>query len=95
MHSELIVVSSRSNITEYSIPLMPLDFDVILLGECKLSCVESLFLGSKPMVTLSLAELPGNTGHMVLAMGGLDNQVHIYCGERTGKVCKSDISIFV
>lgn len=38
------------------------------------------------MVALSLAELPGNSGHIVLAMGGLDNKVHLYCGERTGKV---------
>lgn len=54
-------------------------------GECKLSCLETLFVGSKPMVALSLAELPGNSGHMVLAMGGLDNKIHLYCGERTGK----------
>lgn len=48
--------------------------------------MESLSIGSKPMVALSLAELPGNTGHIVLAMGGLDNRIHIYCGERMGKV---------
>lgn len=53
--------------------------------ECKLLCLESLFVGSKSMVTLSLAELPGNGSHIVLAMGGLDNKVHVYCGERTGK----------
>ncbi|KAB1205610.1 Elongator complex protein 2 [Morella rubra] len=55
--------------------------------DCKLFCVESLSIGSKPMVALSLAELPGNTGHIVLAMGGLDNRIHIYCGERMGKLC--------
>ncbi|KAA8529106.1 hypothetical protein F0562_034095 [Nyssa sinensis] len=54
-------------------------------GDCKLSCLASLFVGSKPMVALSLAELPGSTGHIVLAMGGLDNKIHLYCGERTGK----------
>ncbi|KAK9277734.1 hypothetical protein L1049_007281 [Liquidambar formosana] len=54
-------------------------------GDCKLSCLDSLFVGLKPMVALSLAELPGNTGHIVLAIGGLDNKVHLYCGERTGK----------
>ncbi|KAK9118606.1 hypothetical protein Scep_016699 [Stephania cephalantha] len=58
-------------------------------GECQLSCVESLSLGSKPMVALSLAELPGSTGNMVLAMGGLDNQIHLYCGDRTGKFIHS------
>lgn len=39
------------------------------------------------MVALSLVELPGNSGHLALAMGGLDNKIHIYSGERTGKVC--------
>ncbi|EOY00048.1 Elongator protein 2 isoform 1 [Theobroma cacao] len=54
-------------------------------GDCKLSCLETLIVGSRPMVTLSLAQLPGNTGHIVLAMGGLDNKIYLYCGERTGK----------
>lgn len=54
-------------------------------GDCKFSCLDSLYVGSKPMVTLSLAELLGNTGHLVLAMGGLDNKIHLYSGERTGK----------
>ncbi|XP_058091414.1 elongator complex protein 2 [Magnolia sinica] len=58
-------------------------------GDCKLSCVDSLVVGSRPMVALSLAELPGNTGHIVLAMGGLDNKVHLYCGERTGKFIRA------
>ncbi|CAI9785400.1 unnamed protein product [Fraxinus pennsylvanica] len=54
-------------------------------GECKLSCLDSLFVGRKPMVALSLAQLPGNSGQLVLATGGLDNKIHLYCGERTGK----------
>lgn len=54
-------------------------------GDCKLSCVETLSIGSKTMVALSLAELPGNSGHLALAMGGLDNKIHLYCGQRTGK----------
>lgn len=54
-------------------------------GDCKLSCVETLSVGSKPMVALSLAELPGNSGHLALAMGGLDNKIHLYCGQRTGR----------
>ncbi|XWS22465.1 hypothetical protein CRYUN_Cryun29cG0037100 [Craigia yunnanensis] len=37
------------------------------------------------MVALSLAQLPGNTGLIALAMGGLDNKIYLYCGERTGK----------
>lgn len=61
------------------------DFPSISGGECKLSCLESLFVGSKPMVALALAELPYSTGHLVLAMGGLDSKIQLYCGERTGK----------
>lgn len=38
------------------------------------------------MVALSMAELPGTGGQVVLAMGGLDNKIHLYCGGRTGKV---------
>ncbi|GFS32798.1 elongator protein 2 [Actinidia rufa] len=60
-----------------------------LFGECKLSCLESLFVGPKAMVALSLAELPGSSGRLVLAMGGLDNKIHIYCGERTGKFLRA------
>ncbi|KAF8407254.1 hypothetical protein HHK36_006381 [Tetracentron sinense] len=61
----------------------------IVGGDCKLSCLESLFVGSKPMVALSLAKLPGNTEHIVLAMGGLDNKVHLYYWERTGKFIRA------
>lgn len=35
-------------------------------------------------MTLSLAELPQSPGRFVLAMGGLDNKIKLYCGERTG-----------
>lgn len=65
-----------------------------IVGDCKLSCLESLFVGSKPMVALSLMELPGNLGHLVLAMGGLDNKIHLYCGDRTGEVCGAHAYIF-
>lgn len=43
-------------------------------------------MGSKPMVALSLAELPGTTSNFLLAMGGLDQKIHIYVGDSTGKV---------
>lgn len=52
-----------------------------------MSCLDSIATGKKPMVALSLVELPGNSGHLAMAMGGLDNKIHIYSGERTGKVC--------
>ncbi|PON34199.1 Guanine nucleotide-binding protein, beta subunit [Parasponia andersonii] len=54
-------------------------------GDCKLLFLDSLSVGSKPMVALSLAELPGNNGRIILAMGGLDNKIHLYCGGRTEK----------
>lgn len=61
-------------------------FDLFFVGDCTLSCSDSLLVGQKPMVALSLAELPGNSRQLVLAMGGLDNKIHLYCGERNGKV---------
>jgi hypothetical protein len=39
------------------------------------------------MVSLSLAVLPEQGGHLILAMGGLDHKIHIYCGDKAGKVC--------
>lgn len=59
----------------------------IVSGDCTLLCLDSISVGSKPMVALSLAELPGHAGHLVLAMGGLDNKIHLYYGENTGNVC--------
>lgn len=52
-------------------------------------------VGSKSMVALSLAELPGNASHMVLAMGGLDNKIHLYYGKRTGEVSSLCIMNFI
>lgn len=43
-------------------------------------------MGSKPMVALSLAVLPGDTGKVILAMGGLDQKIYIYLGKFIGKV---------
>lgn len=52
-----------------------------------MSCLHSLSVGLKPMVSLSLAVLPEQGSHLILAMGGLDHKIHIYCGDKTGKVC--------
>lgn len=60
----------------------------LVTGKCNVSCLDSLSVGSKPMVALSIAALPGNKSHAILAMGGLDLKVHIYFGDQTGKVCK-------
>ncbi|KAK3421613.1 hypothetical protein EUGRSUZ_G02236 [Eucalyptus grandis] len=58
-------------------------------GKCNFTLLESINVGLKPMVALSLAELPGDAGKIVLAMGGLDNKVHLYCGERSGKFVRT------
>ncbi|KAK4260777.1 hypothetical protein QN277_003850 [Acacia crassicarpa] len=58
-------------------------------GDCELLCLDSFSVGPKPMVALALAELPGNNGQIVLAMGGLDNKIHLYCGGRTGKLVRA------
>ncbi|KAI3516715.1 hypothetical protein L1887_15692 [Cichorium endivia] len=57
-------------------------------GDCTITCLDSLST-SKPMVTLSLAELPGNTTHFILATGGLDNKIHLHCGDSTGKFTRA------
>lgn len=40
------------------------------------------------MVALSLTKVPGENGGLLLAMGGLDQKVHIYFGELKGKVSR-------
>lgn len=84
--SEAIFASTSS---DGAVHIWEVVFPSIPGGDCKLSCLESLFVGSKAMVALSLAELPGNTDHLVLAMGGLDNKVHLYCGQKTGKFVRA------
>lgn len=57
--------------------------------------MESIPVGAKAMVAISMAELPGSAGQIVLAMGGLDNKIHLYCGDRTGKVFYKPLNIFI
>ncbi|CAO2202344.1 unnamed protein product [Urochloa humidicola] len=58
-------------------------------GSCKVSCLHTLSVGLKPMVSLSLAVLPEQGSHLILAMGGLDHKIHIYCGDKSGKFIKT------
>ncbi|KAK6921695.1 WD40 repeat [Dillenia turbinata] len=74
-----------SSSSDGTVLIWGLVFPSTIEGECKLSCLESITVGSRTMVALSLAELPGSSKHLVLAMGGLDNKVHLYCGERIGR----------
>ncbi|XP_031477273.1 elongator complex protein 2 [Nymphaea colorata] len=53
---------------------------------CEMTCLDSISVGMRPMVALSLASLPENPGQLVLAMGGLDNKIHLYSGEGSGKL---------
>ncbi|GFZ16036.1 elongator protein 2 [Actinidia rufa] len=45
-----------------------------LVGDCKLSRLESLFVGPKAVVALSLAELPGSSGPPSPGNGGIGQQ---------------------
>ncbi|KAI7734688.1 hypothetical protein M8C21_032107, partial [Ambrosia artemisiifolia] len=58
-------------------------------GDCTVTCLDTLSAGIKPMVTLSLAELPGSTTRLILAMGGLDNKIHLYVGETKGQFART------
>ncbi|XP_061992695.1 elongator complex protein 2 [Rosa rugosa] len=84
--TEAVFASTSSDGTVY---LWEVVFPSTGEGDCKILHLDSLFVGSKPMVALSLAELPGNAGHLVLAMGGLDNKIHLYSGERRGKFVRA------
>ncbi|KAL2608650.1 hypothetical protein R1flu_027223 [Riccia fluitans] len=60
-------------------------------GECQISLVQSIPIGSRTMVATSLTALPDSQDGYLLALGGLDNQVHFYAGSSKGQfvmVCK-------
>ncbi|CAL5209984.1 unnamed protein product [Lathyrus oleraceus] len=78
-----------STSSDGSVCVWELVFPLTSNGDCKLLCLESFSVGSKSMVALSMAELPGCSGQIVLAMGGLDNKIHLYCGGRTGKFVRA------
>ncbi|OIW06952.1 hypothetical protein TanjilG_18340 [Lupinus angustifolius] len=89
-----ILVSQNEALFAYassddSVCLWEVVFSLASGGECKISCLDSISVGSKSMVALSLAELPRSNVQLVLAMGGLDNKIHLYCGRRTGKLVQA------
>nr|AAD43147.1 Hypothetical Protein [Arabidopsis thaliana] len=71
---------SRSDLSFFAVSLLSL-----IPKECKVVCLDSICVDTKAIVTLSLAELPQNPGRFALALGGLDNKIKLYSGERTGK----------
>ncbi|KAM1326697.1 hypothetical protein ACFX14_011211 [Malus domestica] len=83
--TEAIFASTSSDGTVY---IWEVVFPSTCGGDCELLHLDSLSVGTKPMVALSLSEMPGSTGHLVLAMGGLDNKIHLYSRERRGKFVK-------
>ncbi|OAE19684.1 hypothetical protein AXG93_1847s1490 [Marchantia polymorpha subsp. ruderalis] len=59
--------------------------------DCQISPLQLISVGSKTMVATSLTALPDSQDAFLLAMGGLDNQVHFYAGTSKGQfilVCK-------
>ncbi|EPS60505.1 hypothetical protein M569_14298, partial [Genlisea aurea] len=58
-------------------------------NECELSLLDSSIICKRPVVALSLTELLGNSNRIALAVGGLDNKIQIYSGERTGQLSHS------
>lgn len=54
-------------------------------GECKVSFLQSISTGSRPVIAVALALLPGSTHDVLMAMGGLDNHIRLYCGTRYGQ----------
>ncbi|XP_073049967.1 elongator complex protein 2 [Primulina eburnea] len=85
-HSDALFASTSSDGT---VKVWEVIFPSSSAGDCRLSCLDSITFGQKPMVALSLMEFPGNSHYLALAMGGLDNKIHIYSGERTGKFIHS------
>ncbi|MCO5578076.1 hypothetical protein L7F22_031914 [Adiantum nelumboides] len=60
-------------------------------GECKLSFLQCIATGSRAVVAVSLAQLPNSANGVLLAMGGLDNNIRLHCGMRDGKFAPSCI----
>lgn len=56
------------------------------LGECKLLFLQRISTGSRAVVAVSLGVLPTATHDVLLAMGGLDNNIRLFCGGRLGQV---------
>eukprot|EP00252_Welwitschia_mirabilis_P027284 TRINITY_DN9322_c0_g3_i1.p1 TRINITY_DN9322_c0_g3~~TRINITY_DN9322_c0_g3_i1.p1 ORF type:complete len:854 (-),score=210.17 TRINITY_DN9322_c0_g3_i1:1-2562(-) len=61
-------------------------------GGLELSLLQKILVGAKTMVAVSLTELPGVRETCILAMGGLDNKVHLYVREEKAQfVCVCEL----
>ncbi|KAJ7525449.1 hypothetical protein O6H91_17G051700 [Diphasiastrum complanatum] len=54
-------------------------------GDCSVALLQSINVGVRVMVAVTLAFLPRNSEYIILAMGGLDNQIHLYVGTALGQ----------
>ncbi|KAI5064155.1 hypothetical protein GOP47_0020825 [Adiantum capillus-veneris] len=54
-------------------------------GECKLSFLQCIATGSRAVVAVSLALLPDSASGVLLAMGGLDNNIHLHSAMQDGQ----------
>ncbi|KAG0608058.1 hypothetical protein M758_8G074700 [Ceratodon purpureus] len=54
-------------------------------GACDITMLQSINVGTKVMVAVTLSALPGSSTSFLMAMGGLDEQVHLYVGDLTGQ----------
>jgi hypothetical protein len=57
-----------------------------MAGVCDISMLQSINVGTKVMVAATLSSLPGSSTSFLMAVGGLDQQVHLYVGGLTGQV---------
>lgn len=58
----------------------------LVTGACDITMLQSINVGTKVMVAVTLTCLPGSSDTYLMAMAGLDNQVHLYVGALTGQV---------
>lgn len=57
-----------------------------MTGACEVTLLQSINVGTKVMVAVTLSSLPGSSTSYLMAVGGLDSQVHLYVGGVTGQV---------
>lgn len=57
-----------------------------MTGACDITMLQSISVGTKVMVAVTLSSLPGSYTSFLMAVGGLDQQVHLYVGSLTGQV---------
>lgn len=54
-------------------------------GACEFTMLQSISVGTKVMVAVTLSPLPSSSSSYLIAVGGLDNHVYLYVGCTTGQ----------